>query len=355
MRSMSRTFRFLLLAALAGLLTASSVASAKTRIAWSRADEAGTRNQIVSANPDGSDLRRVTRVGKDVFDIDPVISPDGTQIAFERDRPESEIFEVGLVEADGDNERVLDLGCVDPCASDLMPGWLHDGSGLTYTPVIGPFDRPNDSAASAVLHTAALDGSGVQRFSEPGIDGVFEDYHARFSADGSYLVFVRIRNADLHVAIFRMDADGTDVRRLTPWNLDADLADISLATSGPTEDLVVFETYGMGAPKGKNSNLATVPATCPSPAECRERIRYVTHHGDGRIESFNPSWAPNGRRIAYVRFAEGDRKHPPVGDIWTIRPDGGDRRAVSTSPRFEFRPDWGRAPASDHAASGAWQ
>jgi hypothetical protein len=41
-----------------------------------------------------------------------------------------------------------------------------------------------------------------------------------------------------------MDADGSDVRRLTPWRLDADTADLSPAASGPTEDLVAFETYG---------------------------------------------------------------------------------------------------------------
>lgn len=343
-RTMIRNLRFVLAAMLVGLLTASTVASAETRIAWSRADEAGKRNQIVAANADGSGLRPVTRVEKGVFDIDPVISPDGMQVAFERDRPRPEIFEVGVVDADGGNERIIDLGCVDPCTGALMPSWLNDGSRLFYTPIFAPFDAPNDSAHSAVLHTAGPDGAGVQRFSQPGIDGVYEDYHARFSADGSYLVFVRIRNADLHVAIFRMDADGSDVRRLTPWRLDADLADLSLAAGGATKDLVVFETYGMGAPKGSSQDLATVPAACPSPAECRRQIRYLTDNGDGPVAAFNPSWAPNGRRIAYVRFIDGDRDTPPVGDIWTMRADGRAKRPVSTSPRFEFRPDWGPVP-----------
>jgi Tol biopolymer transport system component len=192
-----------------------------------------------------------------------------------------------------------------------------------------------------VLHTADTDGSDVERLSQAGIDGVFEDYHARYSRDGSYLVFVRIRNEDLAVAIHRMDADGTDVRRLTPWRLDADLADLSLAPSGPTEDRVVFETYGMGAPRGKNANIATVPSTCSTPARCAKRIRYVTDHGNGPAESFNPSWSPNGKRIAFARFRS-RRKRPAVGDIHTIRFDGKVERVVSDAPRFEFRPDWGR-------------
>ena len=300
----------------------------------------GGRAQIVSANPDGSQLLKVTGLAAGQFDIDPVFSPDGSQIAFHREHPESEVFEVGLIDADGENEEILDLGCTDPCFGDLMPGWLPEGNGITYTPVIGPFEGPNESAAQAVLHTADTDGSDVERLSPAGIDGVFEDYHARYSRDGNYLVFVRIRNDDLAVGIFRMNADGTDVRRLTPWRLDADLSDLSLAAAGPTKNRVVFETYGMGAPRGKNANIATVPATCRTPARCAKRIRYVTDHGNGPAESFNPSWSPNGKRIAFVRFRDRGSQ-PPVGDIHTIRFDGKRERIVSTAPRFDFRPDWG--------------
>jgi WD40-like Beta Propeller Repeat len=142
-----------------------------------------------------------------------------------------------------------------------------------------------------------------------------------------------------------MDVDGRNVRRLTPWKLDADTPDLSLATRGPTKDLIALETYGMGAPRGKSSNVATVPATCNPVSECRKRTRFVTHHHSGAVWSFNPSWSPSGRRLAYVRFKPGDRHTPAVGDIWTARPDGSQRRPVSRSPLFEYRPDWGPAPS----------
>ena len=333
------------LLALALAAPAPPLATASSTIAWSRFDQSGSRAQIVAARPNGSQLQKLTDLQKNTTDIDPVISPDGTQVALERDLTKAETSQVVVMDADGQDERVLDLGCVEPCAVDLMPSWVNSGDRIMFTRVVGPFDLPNDSARSAVLQTAMLDGTDVQRFSEPGIDGTFEDYHARFSPDGSYLVFVRIRNADLAVAIFRMDADGSNVRRLTPWGLDADLADLSPATSGPTKDLVVFETYGMGPPEGKSSDVVTVPATCAPVSDCKKRFRYVTENGDGPVQSFNPSWAPNGRRIAYVRFKEGDRQTPPVGDIWTVRYGGDHRRPVSKSPRFEFRPDWGPAPS----------
>jgi hypothetical protein len=318
-----------------------SVAGKETRIVWSRIGRPGIGQQLVSARPDGTHLRALTRPSRKTNDIDASISPDGRRIAFERDLNFGETSQIVLMRANGGNVHSLDLGCVDPCVADDEPTWTPAGDRIAFTPVIGPFDQANGSARSAVLHTARINGSNLRRLSQPGIDGRLEDYHARFSPDGSYVVFQRVRNADLHVALFRMDADGSHVRRLTPWRLDADTADLSLATKGPTKNLIAFETYGMGPPHGKSSNVATLPATCAPVSECHKKIRYVTHHKGGQIQSFNPSWSPNGRRIAYTRFKD----HPCcLGDIWTTRPDGSHRRAVSKSPLFEYRPDWGPAP-----------
>jgi Tol biopolymer transport system component len=335
-----------LIAAALGAATAlPATASAGSRLVWTRNAEASPRAQIVSARPDGSHLRELTHPKKRNFDIDAQISPDGSQVVLERDvgnKPQTQIIVVG---ADGDNERVLDLGCVDPCLLDSAPTWSLGGDRLLFTPLVGPFDGPNEAARSAVLQSALLDGSDVRRVSEPAIDGVFEDYHAHYSPDGSYIVFTRVRNDPLNVAAFRMNADGSDVRQLTPWGLGGDLADLSPATSGPTKDLLVFETYGMGPPEGKSSNVATVPSTCASVSDCRKQIRYLSDHGAGPAASFNPAWSPNGRRVAYTRFRGEDDDHPCcVGDIWTMRPDGSHRQAVSKSPLFEYRPDWGTAP-----------
>jgi Tol biopolymer transport system component len=340
-----------LLAVSVGLLSVLAVAAApasakpRSRIVWSRF-ERGTANsaRLVSARPNGRDLRSLTFPGSHTQDVNAAISPNGRQIAFERDLNDGDSSKIVLKGARSDHRRVPDLGCTDPCAFLDAPTWLNSGQRIAYTPVIGPFDQVNHSARSAVLHSARTDGSDVRRLSQPGIDGKFEEYHARFSPDRSYVVFDRVRNADVHEALFRMAADGSNVRRLTPWKLDAADEDLSLARTGPTKDRIVFQTYGQGPPRRKSQNIATVPATCAPASECRAKIHYVTHHSGGEVQSFTPSWSPHGRRIAYVRFKTGDRHHPFVGDIWTSRPDGSARRPVSTSPLFDYSPDWGPVP-----------
>lgn len=69
------------------------------------------------------------------------------------------------------------------------------------------------------------------------------------------------------------------------------------------------------------------------------RKRRLTRNGS----SFEPSWSPNGKRVAYTKF-KSDKHECCVGDIFTMRADGSHRKPVSTSPNFEFRPDWGAAP-----------
>src|SRR5215210_4373894 len=309
------------------LAAAAPAAAADSTIVWAKDALNGSRGRIVGAAPNGSGLHTVSHPGKGLYDIDAMISPDGSQVALERDAGDGSSSDIVMADPDGGGEQTLDLGCDDPFA---------------FTQVDGPFaPPPNDSAASAVLFTADSDGSDIERLSEPGIDGVFEDYRPRYSPDGSYFVFLRVRNVPFGVAVWRADSDGTNARRLTPWRIQADTHDLSLATSGPTEDLVVFETYGHDTPAGESSNVASVPATCPSVAECTDEIEYLTDHGDGPGASFNPVWAPDGSRIAYTKFNISTRHRPFVGDIYTMAPDGTDKQPVSTAPEFEFRLDWG--------------
>jgi hypothetical protein len=314
-----------------------------SRLYWSQfrdLDFSGAR--IVAAGVHGYHLRVLTHPAGGVVDVDPTVSPDGTRLLFERDRPDGST-KVGVVNANGSRERLLDLPCTGRCAALIGPTWTPDGKHVVYTRVLGPFNAVNDSASSAVLWRSALSGRHLVRLSARGIDGAFEDYGATFAPAG-YVVFLRVRNADIKSAAFRMNADGSHVRRLTPWALDADELSVSPATSGPTRNLVVFETYGHGHPDGTSQAVATTSAVPPR-GQRFAPIRFLTARHSLPVENFNPAWSPDGRRIAFVKFSFDESADPPVsGDIWRMRWDGAQKKKVSRSPLFDFRPTWGARP-----------
>jgi hypothetical protein len=329
-----------------GLLVAAPADAAKpdaakhtaVRLVWTRfVDTDFSAAALVIGGPNSKHVRMLTHPAAGVVDLDAQISPNGRNVLYERDSPDGS-SRIGLVNSDGRGGHLVNLGCTGLCLGDLTPAFTPDGQHLIWTRVTGPVDQ-DGNAASAVLWKANLDGSHRQRFSQPGIDGTFEDYRARFAPAG-YLIFVRLRDSDLDQAVFRMTPDRRHIRQLTPWALDADIADISPATSGPTKDLVAFETYGHGAPQGRGQAIATVPADCRPVATCASEIRRLTPGHDPQHENFNPAWDPDGIHIAFTRFAATD---PPKGDIWLMRWNGTHQRPVSQDVRFEFREDVGVA------------
>jgi Tol biopolymer transport system component len=316
------------------------------RIAWSRLTADFRQAQIVTANPDGSHLRVLTQPPEGASDLDPKWSPDGTRILFARESGDN--VEIVVMNADGRSQHVVSFGCTDPCVSDQAPTWAPDGHHIAFTRRVGPI--VNGGARSLALWIGRDDGTHVRRLSPLDIDPIYEDAGANWSRDRSYIQFLRLRADpldDTHVqaAVFRMRPDGTSDRQLTPWEINADETDLSQAARGPTKDLVVFET---NSHEPKAQNIATVPATCPTLAICTRQIRYLTANpSDSATTSFNPAWAPDGSRIAFAEATfppPGDTSTDWYADIYTVDPDGRDRRLVSPGAEWNFRPDWGVRP-----------
>jgi Tol biopolymer transport system component len=308
--------------------------SAAGLVVWTnRADDGRERLMIAAA--DGSGRRVLTRPGPETIDFDAQFSPDGEWIAYERDTPDSAT--VRLVRPDGTDGHRVKVPCADPCVAVAGPTWLSNRR-LAVVRVLGPFSE-DDTAAEALLWSIRTDGTGLRRLSPPSAAGRFEDSYAHPSRDGDYRVFTRLRLSDGASTVFRVDRDGTGLQRLLPWGLGVEINDLSTAAGGLTGGLVVFEAYGRGDPEATFVDLGVVPATCASPKACREAMVWLTDNASSGRRNANPHWSPDGRNLVFT-----DRESIEVDDaeIWTMRYSSGERRRISSSPRFDYRPDWGR-------------
>ena len=305
-------------------------------IVWSQQTADGTSQNLMIARGDGSHVRELTPAIPDGFDIDAQVSPNGQWIAYEHEAPTGDT--VRLVRPNGARDHLLDVGCVDPCGGVDAPTWLS-GHKIAFLLAIGPLDE-NGNAVSAVLFTSRVNGTQVRRLSEPGIDGVFEDRYARLSRDRNYITFQRLRLADFASALFRMAPNGSDVRQLTPWELNVDLYDLSTARRGPTKDLIVFQSTGRGDPDQTFVDTGFVPATCTSLADCTSKIVWMTDNGATGRRTSNPQWSPDSSSLV---FADRSSIDDPNAEVWTMRFGGteSDRSNISNSTNFDFRPAWG--------------
>ncbi|MEK7862981.1 MAG: DPP IV N-terminal domain-containing protein, partial [Chloroflexota bacterium] len=112
--------------------------------------------------------------------VSPRWSPDGTQIAFLRDRGGDERFDIWLVDRDGERERNLTS---EPDVMHRELAWSPDGQRIAYA--------ANSGGKRFGIHVVDV-GSGAKRAIT---DGSHDDHQPRWSPDGSRLVFWSRREA----------------------------------------------------------------------------------------------------------------------------------------------------------------
>lgn len=231
-----------------------------------------------------------------------------------------------LVDPDGGNPRTLLAGgcaaslgdqfsCDDVLISSL--DWAPDGTHLVFS-----LDDPaqaglGDHAGIYVLDVGTGEISQLTLCSSPCLGQGDVDW----SPDGSRIAFTEEGEPEdgspdcaSLCSIFTMRADGTDRVPVDTgtlpgatnpsWSPDGRSIAFSARVGGRWFAFVVG--LDGSAPRSLASDLG-------SPQESK------------------PAWSPDGSRIAFLADASGSGEEGLPFDLWTIRPDGTDRRFVLTS------------------------
>ena len=245
--------------------------------------------QVFTIEPNGTGLRQVTRVPRrDPGAENPIWSPDGREIAF--DAASGHGVNIFTVSPGGSPvELPLSVG-----AFNGDPAYSRDGTRSRSTRTSEPPPQ-RCMASSSPTRTAATHAdftTGIrttQAF----------DTQSQWSPDGKRLVFMSVKNGK-EAAIFVVNVDGTGLKRLTPWSLDAGNPDWS-----PDGREILFNPYWDPHP-GKFSNVFSM---MPDGSHRTQ----LTHAHPG-VQSFAPAWWPEMARRS-SSFASRPPARGAVGSI----------------------------------------
>lgn len=159
--------------------------------------------EVYTGNADGSNPTRLTNAGGN--DWFPILSPDASEILFISDRNGGQ-HDVYKIDVDGENLTQL----TDSEFDDIHPTWSQDGDMILY---IRDIDDELE-IGEMNLFLMAPDGSDQRPLGE---DDVFVGDMA-YSADGQQVVYMSNEEGNWH--LYMMDADGSNVTRLTDGDAD---------------------------------------------------------------------------------------------------------------------------------------
>jgi Tol biopolymer transport system component len=264
---------------------------------------------IYVMNADGSELRKLTDLPGD---MSPSWSPDGTQIAFERELGDQQ--DVYVMDANGKNVRRLTTN-----GRSGEPSWSPSGDRIVFRRDFAGDHRRTNRIRLFVINP---DGSGVHRATK-GSTLVFETSPS-WSPDGKRLVFVGYRSRLGSGRVYTVKPGGYPTSVAAPKNrfLDPDPAWSPIGRSL----LLVIGGY-------RGGSLSTMT---PIGANLRP-----LKGGSGLVS--DPAWAPDGKAIVFARGPEHPSSQLEFGRtrLYTLALDGREPRPLTPRGMTGARdPSW---------------
>jgi TolB protein len=266
-------------------------------------DLAGTDYDILSVQPDGTDLVNLSHTAG--FDGGARWSPDGTRIVFFSDR--DGLPAIYTMNADGTNQKKAPIGL--PGQKMGSPSWSPDGKRIVFqSRTSGVLDPPD-------IYVVNVDGSGLRNITNSSA----WDESPVWSPDGSKIAFDS--NATGPYNIYTMNPDGSGMTNLTSRN-----ATDTSPNWSPDGATLAFTSY---APPTSSNDIWTVNANGTN------LVQRTTIGGYSP-----PGWSPDGRFILSGRLRNGP-SNPP--QFVTMNREGGDElplSGITLSPNGITAGDW---------------
>jgi Tol biopolymer transport system component len=280
--------------------------------------------QLFALSPGTGRVRQLTHLQGGAFAPD--YSPNGRQIALGRRFADGSPDAVFTIGFDGSNPTRIPIACAGQCLGVDEPNWTPSGDQIAFGRALGPVVKGN--ASTLDLATARLNGAGDRVIRTFGLAATGTEPHgAEWSPNGRLLALTVLNTTKRPAnasAIYLIDASGKIVRRLTPPRLDAGNPDWA-----PNGKRIVFNSFYEGQ---SESELYTIRPDGAGMHRLRKEQR--------NNYAFDPVWSPDGRRIAFVHTSKTTLPH-----IWSIGADGKKVRQETHGSLVDLSPDWGTPPA----------
>jgi TolB protein len=279
---------------------------------------------IFSMKPDGSDVRQLTDLGTNASAFWENWSPDGRQLVF-TEYPNGLAVQLWLMNADGSDQHVL-LSEAD--FNELAPSFSPDGRWVVFTRC-----QVHSNGNGCAIYRVQTDGSALTPITD--FQGEVSDWEPVYSPNGLTIAFESFSREGLIAALWLMNSDGSDLRRLTPPELGA----INLNWS-PNGETIAFSTHCCNA---QNEDLWVVNQD--GTGLHRLTGSAATDH-DIPVAYYNqaPSWSPGGRAIVFSRYVPSTNTQA----IFVTNADGSGMTQIRTVPP-------GRPRLSAQASTGKSQ
>jgi TolB protein len=290
---------------------------------------------LFAVDPDGSDLSQLTDFGAETFSELSDHSPDGRTLAFQRFDfvgEESRPPQIWLTDADGSHARQL----TDIANGAFDPAFAPDGRTLAIDSDIG--GAPGIFLIPAKAQGGKLVSDAQARRVTRGPAGGF-DSEPQISPDGKWLVFTRYSAEcaddtpeDCQTRIYKVRTNGKDLKLLVGPDLNPSAPDWH-----PTGLVIAFDTHDNTVAPDDGHIMVML---------ANGSLKHVIVRADADSYYQNPSFSPDGTRIAYAHWPltpEGNADETLRSSIWTAWVTGAKPKQI-TRGEWDNKPDWGPAP-----------